>query len=238
MSTYLQLFQDAKRECRITGAAPTSVTGNAGVLDRLSNWIVDSYIEIQNRCDWRWLRHTFTCTVSASDKTYSYGDCTDSETASTITRFSRWWLNDNLDPPKIYKTASGTNGEYWLSWTPWEHYKTIYEVGTGRTSKGPPAHVTFDNLNRINLGPVFPDDDYTLTGDYQLSPQILSLDADEPEMPMQYHMLIVYMAMQKYGYMEGAQEVLMRGQAEGNRIMRQLEINQKPVMRLGPPLVL
>lgn len=236
MSTYLQLFQDAKRECRITGTAPTSVTGNSGVLDRLANWIIDAYVEIQNRTEWRWMRHTFTCSVSQSDGTYAYTDCTDSETSSAISRFSHWWLNDPIDPPKIYLTASGTSAEYWLSWTPYEYFKTIYEIGTGRTSESNPAHVSVDHLNRIRLGPV-PNDAYTLTGDYQLSAQVLASDGDTPEMPSQYHMLIVYMAMQKYGYLEGAQEVLMRGQEEGNKMMRQLEANQKPMPRLGKPLV-
>lgn len=233
MSTYLELFQSAKRNCRLTGTAPTTVTGNLGVLDRLSHWVADAYTELQNRHNWRWLRHEFTLPLVASTSQYEYTDCTDSETAATIARFKRWWLNDTEDPPKAYLTATGVSGEYWLSYTPWESFKSVYLRNF--TSESNPAVCSVDHLNRINVGPT-PDDAYTLTSDYQLSPQVLSLNADVPEMPSQYHMLIVYLAMQKYGLIEGAPEVLAMGQSEGNRMLRQLEIDQLQRMRLAVPM--
>lgn len=231
--TYLELFQAAKRECRITGSAPASVAGNTEVLDRLANWVSAAYVDIQNRDDWRWLRHQFTLPLVASDGTYAYGDCTDSETSSAITRLSHWWLNDLENPPKCYLTATGVGGEYWLTFHAYEHFVTVYRRNLQPESN--PSVCSVDYLDRIVIGPI-PNDAYTMTGDYQLSAQTLALDADVPEMPAQFHMLIVYQAMQKYGYIEGSSEVLMRGQAEGNRMMRQLEINQKPRMRLGAPL--
>ena len=233
MSTYLQLFQDAHRECRLAGTAPLSVTGNTGVLNRIANWISDAYIEIQNRTDWRWLRHTFTLPLVASDGTYTYSDCTDVETSSAISRFKHWWLHDKEDPPKCYLTSTGVGGEYWITYHPFEHFKTVYRRNI--QSESNPAVCSVDHLDRIVIGPI-PNNAYTFTGDYQLSAQILSSDSDTPEMPSQFHMLIVYLAMQKYGYIEGAPEVLMEGQKEGNKLMRQLELEQKQRIRLGVPM--
>lgn len=235
MSTYLQLFQKAKRDCRITGAAPTSVSGNTGVLDRLANWLTDVYVELQNRAEWRWLRHEFTLPTVADTSTYAYTACTDVETAATIDRFSHWWAHDLEIPYKIYRQSTGVGGEYWLSWTPWEYYRSVYRVGSNTTATGIPALVSVDLLDRLVLGPT-PDAVHILTGDYQLSAQTLSLDADIPEMPVQFHDLIVYLAMQKYGMIEGSSEVLMQGQTDGNRMMRQLELNQGSVIRLGGPM--
>ena len=233
MSTYLQLFQQAKRDCRISGSAPTTVSGNTGVLDRLVNWVSDAYIDLQNRADWRWLRHEFTCTTAADDGIYAYGDCTDVETSSAITRFSHWWLHDQDMPSRIYLSSDGVAGEYWMSYTTWPYFKSVYMIGT--EVSGTPAIVSVDPLDRMRIGQR-PDGVYVLTGDYQMSAQILSSDSDTPELPTQFHQLIVYLAMQKYGYIEGSPEVLMRGQTEGNRMMRQLEGNQLPQMRLGGPM--
>lgn len=233
MSTYLQLFQDAKRECRIAGTEPTSVLNNSGVLDRLAHWIADSYTEIQNRRNWRWLRHSFTLPLVASTGAYAYGDCTDDETAAAITRFSHWYVDDLQDPPKAYLTSAGVGGEYWITYHPWEHFKTVYRRNLQPESN--PAVCAVDHLERINIGPI-PNDAYTFSGDYQLSPQILTSDSDVLEMPSRYQMVVVYVAMQKYGLTEGASEIMMRGVAEGNKLLRQLEINQSQRVRLGAPM--
>lgn len=225
MSTYLELCQFTREECRIPGSSvPSAVTGQTGVLSRICRWVSQSYSEIQNRRpSWRWLRHEFTVDTVESTSSYAYGDCTDSDTSSAITRFRRWRINDLDDPLKCYLTDTGVGAEYWLSYIPWNHFQAIYRLGTQTDSN--PSHCSIDPQNNLVIGPA-PNDVYTLTGNYVRAAQVLAADGDEPEMPEDFHYLIVYMAMQKYGLTEGAAEILTRGQTEGNKLMRQLELDQ------------
>lgn len=236
MSTYLQLSQAVCRECGIAGgdSVPSAVTGQTGELERVTNWVADAWTEIQNKHpNWRWMRHGFTVNTVADDDTYAYGDVTDTTTSAAITRLGRWWVNDPEDCAKIYLTSAGVGTQGYLTFVPWEHFKALYRLGT--QNSGYPAHITIDPQNRLVLGPK-PNGIYTVTGDYQRSAQTLSADANEPECPAQFHRIIVYRAMEDYGYFESAQEVLARAVTKGNRLMRQLQQDQLPEPRLPPPL--
>lgn len=232
---FLDLCQATARECKVAGGdtVPTAVTGQTGELDSIVNWVKDSWIEIQNRPNWRWGRHGFTVNTVEDDDTYAYGDVTDTTTSAVITRLSHWRLNDPRDPPKIYLTSAGVGTQNWMIWVPWEDFKSVYRIGT--QNSGYPAHIAIDPQNNIVIGPK-PNGIYTITGDYQRSAQTLAADDDTPEMPSQYHMLIVYEAMQRYGYTESAPEVLARGEKYAGILMRQLQNNQLPGFRLAGPL--
>ncbi len=234
MSTFLQLAQSLRQECGVAGTGPSTVVGQVGELKRLVDWVSEAWTEIQNRHrNWRWLRYGFTFQTVADDDTYAYGDVSDAVTAVAITRFSHWLLTDRYDPPKIFLTSAGVGTQTWMIWVPWEHFKTIYRIGT--QNSGYPIHITVDPQNNIVMGPK-PNGIYTVVGDYQRSAQTLALDADTPEMPTDYHKLIVYRAMEDYGYFEAAPEVLARGVKKGSLLMRQLELDQLPAMREPEPL--
>ncbi len=236
MTTFLAGVQDLATECGLA-STPTAVASQTGEFGRLVKWYKDAYIDIQNRHQdsWRWLRHSFTLTTTASDDTYTYSDCTDSTSASAITRFGCWRLHDKFDPPKIYLQSAGSGSERWLSFLPWDTFKTIYKIGSQAQATGAPAHITVDPQNQIVIGPS-PNGAYVLTGDYYRSAQELSADDDEPEMPSHFHNLIVWGAMIDYGYFELGQEVLGRGQKKYRTMLRKLEANQLPAMRLAGPL--
>lgn len=237
MSTYLELSQKLRRECSVSGTGPTAVTGQTGKLADLVAWIADAYVQIQNlHADppcWRWLRHGFTFDTTADDDSYSYGDVTDTTTSSAITRLSNWYIHDPYDPPKIYLTSTGVGAQTWLTYVDWEDFKSIYKIGTQNSSA--PAHISIDPQNNLVLGPA-PNDTYTVTGDYIRSAQVLAADGDTPEMPSQFHDLIVYYAMEKYGYNELAQEILSRASAESNRMLQNLSSNQLQKMRIAGPM--
>lgn len=236
MSTFLQLCKYTCRECGVAGgeSAISAVTSQTGELSRIVGWVKDASIEIDNRhTDWRYLRHGFTVNTVEDDDTYAYGDITDTTSSAVIDRFSHWFLNDFRDPPKIFLTSSGVGTQNWMIWTPWENFKTIYRIGT--QNSGYPVHITIDPQNRIVIGPK-PNGIYTITGDYYRSAQVMDADDDVPEFPAQFHMLVVYRAMESYGFHESAPEVLAKGQKYGNRMMRALENNQKPAFRMAGPL--
>jgi len=233
---FLQIFQRAVKECRIPGTTPTTAIGQTGLLDEMVNWTADAYREIQNkREDWRWLRSTFTVPTVASTDAYAYGSCTDGLTATAITRFAHWLPFDESGRTntKIYLTSTGVSGERWLPFMAWGRFGALYKFGA--QNDAPPAYCTINPQNKLILGPK-PDAVYTVSGEYQMSAQELAADADTPEMPTRFHMLVVYEVMQKYGLYKVAQETLIRGQAEANKMWSDLMLDQLPKITFGGPL--
>jgi len=240
MSTYLQICQDVARECGIAGGAdaspkPTAVTSQIGELNRVVNWVADAYTELQNARKWRWLRKKFTLNTVDGTDNYAFGSCTDVSTASAITRFDSWRLNDRRNPPKIYLSSAGVGGETFLDWTIWDNFEYLYKTGSLQSQTSRPFHITFNPDDEIVLG-ITPNDVYVVTGTYYRSPQILAADGDIPEMPAQFHDLIKYQAMEWYGLFESAPEVISRAQKGIKRLNSQLNKNQGSRFRVGNSL--
>lgn len=232
MSTYLQLCTYLRSETTDAGTGPTAVTGNTGELARMVKWVADAWTELQqDREDWLWMRKSFTVDTVASDGAYEYTDCTDTVSAAAISRFARWYTGP--EDWKCYLTSTGVSGEYFLPWLEWEDFKRLYRFGT--QTNGPPAHVSMDPTQAFVLGPK-PDAIYTISGDYQTGPQVMTADGDEPEMPARFHALIVYEAMSKYGGTRVAPEAMLRAVSEGGRLRFALELDQLPRMSYGAPL--
>ncbi len=240
MSTFLQICQNVARECGVAGGAdaspkPTAVTSQSGELNRIVNWVADAYVEIQGSRDWRWLRKKFTVDTVDGTDTYAFGDCTDVDDAAVISRFREWKLNDSRNPPKIYLTTTGVGGQVLLTYSPWDNFEYLYKTGSLQSQTSQPVHITVNPKNEIVLG-ITPNDTYTLIGDYYKSAQILAADSDTPEMPSQYHSLIMYQAMEYYGLFESAPEIVTRARGGMRRLRNQLKHNQDQPYRLGGPL--
>ena len=225
MSTFLQLCQKTAREAGIPGSGPSTTIGQTGQFADIVRWVSDSYIEIQNRHGghWRFLRHEFTLTTASADDTYTFGDAVDSTSATAITRFSEWRFADRTAPPTIFLQSAGIGTQNWLIYADWEPFKQIYRISTQVDSY--PAHITVDPQDQIVLGPQ-PNDIYVITGEYWRSAQVLAADADVPEIPTQFHDLIVWYALENYGYSDTAQEAINRAVKKKKTYMRQLERNQ------------
>lgn len=234
--TFLQLAQKLRQECEVAGTGPSAVTNQTGQLKRLVDWVADAYEDIQNRHqDWRWLRSTFSVNTVAGDDTYVSSDATDTPLAAAISRFSHWWTRDENGYSNLqcYLQSSGVGTERWLTYVPWSNFRAIYKIGT--QNNGSPAHFTIDPQDKLVIGPK-PDAVYVISGEYQKSAQVLAADADVPELPAQFHRLIVLRAMEKYGANSVAQESYARATNEGGRLMRQLETNQRPALGFAAPM--
>lgn len=236
--TYLTLCSDTRRECRMNGTGPSAVTGQTGLLADVVAWVANAYTELQQaRDNWRWLRSTFTFNTVASTDAYAYTAVTDSRLSATISRFAKWWLTDDegYSAIRIYPTSSGVGSEFYLTPIPWDQFRARYKFGAQQSLTGQPQHVSVDPQNRLVLGPN-PSAIYTVTGEYQMSPQTLTANDDVPEMPTQFHQLIVYMAMEKYGAAKSEIEVFNRGALEGGRMRNRLEMDQLPMITMAGPL--
>lgn len=239
MSTFLQLVNRLASECGATSAssAVAAVTGNTGDALRFCNWTISAHNEIQRRhTNWRWMRSKWTVNTVASDDTYAPTDCTDSRLSATISRFARWIPLDDNDVSNVlcYLTSGGVASQVWLIFLPWASFNTLYKRGT--QTPGQPVHFTIDPQNNTVLGPK-PSDIYTLSGEYQMSAQVLAADGDTPEFPEDFHDVIWCRALEKYGAHKAAPEALARALSDGKRLMRQLEADQLPAFGFARPLV-
>lgn len=239
MSTFLQLCQALRRESTDSGTGPSTVVGQSGELARMVNWIINAWVELQqDRDDWQWMRHGFTVNTAAGDGVYAYTDCTDTTVSpsAAISRFARWYegSDDNGWPYlQSYRQSDGVGSGFPLIWLPWDAFRRLYRIGTQNNAQ--PLHVSADPQQNLVIGPT-PDDIYVVSGDYQIGPQVLAQDVDEPEMPSRFHMLICYEALAKYGGNRIAPEAMVRAISEGGRLRQALEQNQLPRISFGSAL--
>ncbi len=234
--TYLQLCRRLARACGMTssGNIPIAVKNQTGNLLDAVDWIADAYTELQAENPYfRWLLSRFTVNTVASTDSYAPGSCTDSRLSATISRFSSWNLADWKNRPKCYLTSGGIGAQYHLQFIDWETFCSLYRIGN--ITEAAPVHITIDPQDNIVLGPT-PNDIYTVTGEYRMSAQVLADNDDTPEMPSDFHMLIVYDAMRKYAGDQASQEAMARAINEGGRLRSALMINQLPKFRSGRPM--
>lgn len=190
----------------------------------LVRWAIEAWNDIQRDRDgkWNWLRGDFYVDTVADTASYASTDCTDVADAVAITRFRAWDL-DKREPPLIYLSSDGKVAEREFFIDDWAHFRYLYLRGTH--TAGYPGSVVTDALNNLYIGPK-PDAVYRITGNYWKSNQTLADDADIPEMPADYHFLIVYRAIVKYAYNTVSHEILARAQAEGAPMYDALALNQ------------
>ncbi len=235
--TFLEICQGYTRDCDIGSGedAISAVTGQVGELNRVVGDIINAWKELQmSKATWKFMRSTFTLSTTASDGIYTSANCTDVDDSAAISRFGGWRFLDPVDPPKIYLTSTGVGGERWLTYTPWEFFKSVYRIHS--QNNGPPQHISFDPQENIVLGPV-PDAAYTVTGDYYKSIQILAADTDVPDCKSNYHTLIQALAMKKYAFREHAPEILDLAEDMIGPLWKDMLKRELPPMDAGVTLV-
>lgn len=234
---YLAIAQMARKEAKISGSGtPTTVVGQAGQLLSVCDWVASAWKDIQRRhANWKWMRVGFTLPTVNNVDYYAYTAATDVLTAAPIARFSRWWWDDPIDSLLCYLQSGGVAGQYRLIPISWARFKQKYRFGVQQSTTGQPIEVSVDDQMNLVLGPK-PNGVYVVSGYFQRGVQTLAVDADTPDMPADYHDLIAYRAIEKYGASEVAPEVFARAQLEGGRVMRALELNQWPGFSMGGPL--
>lgn len=161
----------------------TTIAGATGRVAQVIGWTSDAWVDIQNeRNDWLWMRRVFDKALLADTNTYTAAGL-------AIPRVSRW-LQDRLGYQtfSIYDPAIGRKDEGKISYITYDRWRDIYDSGVHDKSR--PSHWSVSPTNELLFGPT-PDKVYNVRGEYRLKPQVLTADADVPEMPEEYHRLIV-----------------------------------------------
>lgn len=228
---YLQLAQRLSSEVGASGTGPSSVLGQTGMSLRLVNWVNTAWLEIQGLHNtWNWMRQKFVWETVANTGDYLPAALTNTLTNEPLTDM-RYWYKDTF---RCQKKSIGIQDEQWL--VEWEYYvfRNTYRFNVQVPGR-PVVFAENPQGKALMLGQI-PDDVYLITGEYQQRAWSLAANADEPDIPEEYHLMIVYKAMEYYGLYEAAAEVLARGKGQYQALLTQLEHEQLQEVYLGNPL--
>lgn len=223
--TFLELVNQTRVECGVSGPPLTSVQNQTGESARMISWVQQAWTDIQTtKEDWLFLREPFTFNTVAQQWEYS-------ATQAGLTDFGNW----KRDSFRCSSVGQNYADEQLMNYMDWATYRNLYRYGNMRTTYARPVVVSITPDKALAFGSV-PDQAYVIDGEYYTQPVLLTMDADVPNIPARFHMIIAYRAMMYYAGYEAAPEVMARGEFEYKRLYSRLEIDQLPTVVNGPPL--
>ena len=221
----LQLVNQARVECGVSGPALTTAQSQVGESARMVAWVQQAWIDIQtSKEDWMFLRTPFTFNTTGAQWQYTATD-------AGLTDFGNW----KRDSFRCSSVGQNYKDEQLLNYMEWTTYRNLYRYANMRNTTARPVVVSITPEKDLAFGST-PDQAYVIDGEYYTQPVSLSADIDSPAIPARFHMAIVYRAMMYYAGYESAPEVLSRGDFEYRRLYSRMEIDQLPTIVSGPPL--
>ena len=221
----LQLTNQTRVECGVSGPTLSSVQNLTGESARILAWVQQAWIDVQtSKEDWLFLRETFEFNTVASQWEYTAAN-------AGLTDFGNWKRDS-------FRASSVNNlyrDEQLMNYMDWTTYRNLYRYANMRNTLARPVVVSITPNKDLAFGST-PDQIYTINGEYYTQPVNLSADTDIPGIPDRFQMIIVYRAMMYYAGYESAPEVLSRGDFEYRRLYSRMEIDQLPTIVSGPPL--
>lgn len=208
MSTYLTLCQTVRRECRVPGSGPSSVSGQTGILKKIVEWVADADEEIQSLwADWDFLWAQWSETTIEGTAEYT-----------KPSDLGTW------DRESFYLDYS-TDDHSKLTEMTYKDWRTRLRQGT-KTNQQPAYFIIQPDQNIRLEAP--PDDAYTLTADYWKTPTRLSDNSDTSVIPAQFERAIIELAKTKFAMDQGAQTILIAAQSAYLDWIGRLEAAQLP----------
>jgi hypothetical protein len=224
---FLALCKRTRQECGIAGSGPSSVLNQTGELQRIVSWVAQSWIELQTaRQDWDWMRKEWSFETVIGQSVYA-----PSAFAPTPVTDMNFILEDTA---RIYRQSIGIADEQYIDFWDYDSFRDTFMYGPHQNNR--PSVLTVRPQDRAVLVGDPPDDVYVIYGDYMARAWELVNNTDEPDIPENFHMAIVYRAMRKYAAFENAPEVEAVAKVEGARLMRELTLDQSGGLTFGAPL--
>jgi hypothetical protein len=211
-SNFLSLVQRTAQECDISGSI-LSVAGqtNDSEFQRIINWVQDAYIVIQNKhaFRWRWLWKDFSQELEAGSRTFN-----------PVADWSIYPLKWDRNSFQIYRTDDGIAGQNYIPYMEYTNFRDTYLRGVIPVTY--PNYFTIKRNRDIEFNSTL-DSNYTLTAEYYSTAEKLTDNEDQPSMPVQYHMAIVWRAVMFYASFEEAGVLFNTAQSNYKTLMLQME---------------
>jgi hypothetical protein len=228
MSTFLELCVDARREGAGVGSGPTATAGQVGEYGRIVEWVLSAYEYIQGMHGGRW---KFLQTEFSFPTVAGTGNYTKATTSPALPELGIW----KEDTFRCYLTATGVSDQQELEYIPWDEFRYVYARGSSSTLQGRPSLFTVKPDNSVTFWPI-PSAIYTVTGEYFKRPQTMSADGDEPLIPREFQMAIVWKAVMSMAADEEASGKYASAQSEFKSVMHKLTRHQLNRVSYGAPL--
>lgn len=175
------MAQKVRQLVGLQGTGPSSVDAPGAEGLFLTN-VQNAWEDIQNyRADWKWMRENKTFSLVVGTTTY-----TPATIFGPVNRFKSWYKDS------FYILVDGKKKPLWHY--DYDYFKYLHINDSTNTT---PSGFTIrpkDYALQFSL----PDSTYLIDCDYKKSNQSLTLATDVPELPADYHMLIVYEAASRY----------------------------------------
>lgn len=172
---------------------------------RLIQWIQQAWLEIQeDQEDWNWMVQTAQMSMVRGQVSYNIGEIVNIGCEEVIYDHLRPWVA-TLDYRYIWMVDGSTDrpNPQMCYYVPTEQF--FGEVDRyNDQSFGPASRYSIDRKGDIHFDSTPQTDDYHIEFEFKALPQELLLDTDVPKLPLKFHMLIVYKAMQYYAAFDEA----------------------------------
>ena len=223
---FLELVQRLVQEAGMPRPGPANVTGSSNQeWQNAIDWIADADIEIQLMKDqWRFMWAEFEFQTVAGQASYTQAQALANLTAGTEAQFF------DEDSGRYFLTASGQNGEQYMTYRSWDNFRDIWLFGPNRTAQGQPQEWSFSPDRKVYLAQV-PNAIYTVRGQVFRQPLRMAANTDLPRYPARYHMLPVWWALVNYAGLEQDSSVYqhalnMQGRLIGPMLRTELPMPQ------------
>lgn len=222
--TFLELVRDLARETGTLagGVNLSTVISVNGRADKLVNWVQSAWTNIQNdQRDWLWMRREFTGTISAGASRFT-------PASFDLDRVAEW--RGDWDRPSMwmYDPLIGSSDAANILQIDYDEWRYRYAHRPGDMNR--PSVWAISPQNELVFGPT-PVRDYTISGEYQATPQILVEDNDIPEMPVRFHKLITLEAARLLNLADGAYDAMQAVAQEVVTLREQLKREQLEPIR-------
>lgn len=218
----LELAQSLRSDAGISGSDDTTLDPQGEWAD-VVRWVDRAWkdIQVRHKGTWNWMRASVQFTTIADQNEYS-------PTAAPIslTDFGNWVSNTF----RVYSGGEIGNQLDLVHWQSYDLFRSSYLIGSLATEASRPNDVVVSPSKSIILYPTPVDTSFTVTADYYKKPQVLAADDDEPDMPEEFHELILYRALMFASQVEGATDNYTIGEKEFNRMYARLMADQLPRM--------
>lgn len=189
----LQLTKDLGRWSGVESPADieTTVGDIVESIEDLVAYVDQAWLDIQNSQGhrWRWMRHRSLDTIVLTPSTATLAMSAIDATCRQVLPLIR---HDTYSKRYILLKHPTTGAVSECEYVPYNFWRGWYDRGTRAEQR--PARYTRLPDETLQFDPT-PDVAYTLQFDWVHDPVEFSADADEPDMPAHFHMLIVWWAI-------------------------------------------
>ncbi len=219
MATFIELIKTTRLLCGMQGTGPSTISGVQGIEEVLVRFVRDAYVEIQNiREEWRWMEDSGSFSTVASKDTYTLLEVFFAPTP----QFKKYQKDSFI-------ITDGYNKKTYLQFSPRNVLEARYL--NDDLEKLPIRYTIDPPSNDLILKPI-PDGVYNVDFRYQRSPEILSADIQVPTLPLPFHNLIIYKAVEKMAVYLSSPETYRQYSLEAAKMLGQLMRLEVPKMRM------